>query len=149
LASFNIFNLINPRSYLQGFHCHRERVSRSPERSEGEAICLRFLTAPSTRLRTGFGMTLRVRLLRHGVYPELCRRVPRNDQRHRPFMCWHPAACCRVIHSDMLGYWQIKQLYFIRENTQRKIVCYQVCRHWYKVFIVSPFLRYFQVWLFP
>jgi len=41
----------------------------------------------------------------------------------------HPAACCRVIHSDMLGYWQIKQLYFIRENTQRKIVCYQVCRH--------------------
>ena len=57
--------------------------------------------------------------------------------------------CCRVIHSDMLGYWQIKQLYFIRENTQRKIVCYQVCRHWYKVFIVSPFLRYFQVWLFP
>ena len=35
-----------------------------------EAIRFRFLTAPSLRLRTGFGMTICARLHRHGVYPE-------------------------------------------------------------------------------
>ncbi len=56
---------------MQGFHCHREHYDSltslplDPRPDRGYHISQRsdlfiFLTAPSLRLRTGFGMTLRV-----------------------------------------------------------------------------------------
>ncbi len=88
-----IFNLTIPLSLLRGSRRHCEHIHGAcTERIEcalcklREAICLRFLTEPVLSKGEVFGMTLRVRLLRRGVYPEVGRRASRNDE-NAVFLC--------------------------------------------------------------